>query len=374
MTLSNHELKLIVGGRQFGGWKEVRVSRGIEQAAGDFDIAATQRWPGVDERFEIPEGSPCEIWIGEDKVLTGYAEVISTLRSGSEASIQIRGRSKTADLIECSPDYEIAEMAGLDLAGVAKKLAGPFGIEVDARVTGASFPVASANHGETVWKVVERLARQSKVLVMDDEEGRLVLARLGSDKARDRLVHPADGLVSIGTTRDSSKRFSIYRVKAQAGGRWAPGLNGAGGVAEALAHIEGTFSDPGVTRYRPKTLLNEGAANKTGAIARAEWECRRNLGRALTVHATRVGWRQEGGELWRPNTLVICEVPSANVRGELALSKVSYRKGGQGTLCELDLSPPEAFTPEPPEAASDGTGNGLRWVKNLGGTGLGGGG
>lgn len=260
--LPDHDLSLIVNGRKFGGWLDVRVTRGIERAAGDFEIKCSQRWPGQDERFEIPEGSTCEIRIGDDKVLTGYVDVVAHERDATSAALTIAGRSKTADLVDCSPDFELAELAGLDLAAVARKLAAPFGIEVDARALGPAFAVTSANHGETVWKVVERLARQRGILVMDDPEGRLVLTQLATERATDTLIHPSDGLVKILTKRDSSKRYSDYKVKAQAGGRWASFAQGD--VPSALAHVEGGFRDTGVTRYRPKTMLNESAANKQG--------------------------------------------------------------------------------------------------------------
>ena len=120
--LENHELTLIVGGKKFGGWLDVRVTRGIERAAGDFEIKCSQRWPGQDERFEIPEGSTCEIRIGDDKVLTGYVDVVAHERDATSAALTIAGRSKTADLVDCSPDFELAELAGLDLAAVARKL------------------------------------------------------------------------------------------------------------------------------------------------------------------------------------------------------------------------------------------------------------
>jgi prophage tail gpP-like protein len=377
MALDNHELLLIVDGKKFGGWLDVRVSRGIERAAADFEIKASQRWPGLDGRFAIAEGATCEIWIGQtasagtpvgDKVLTGYVDLVDIERDANNAHLTIAGRSKTADLVDCSPDFETTELAGLDLAAVARKVAQPFGIQVDARDTGPAFQVAAAHKGETAWKLIERLARQRQLLVMDDPEGRLVLTRLAAERADDELVHPADGLRRIGTKRDASKRFSIYKVKAQAGGttRWAGigSVDGAAGgdIASAVAHVEGGALDTGVKRYRPKTVLSEGAAKKEGALARAQWEARRNMGRALTVRATRVGWRQKSGKLWTPNTLVRVKVPNANLEAELALSEVTYRKGADGTLVELELASPEAFTPEPPESPAAGGEGGNRWA------------
>jgi prophage tail gpP-like protein len=366
MSLPDHELSLIVDGKRFGGWLEARVSRGIERAAADFDIKASQRWPGLDERFEIPEGVTCEVWISGDKVLTGYVDAVKQGRDANNATLSIAGRSKTADLVDCSPDFDAVELAGLDLAAVARREAQPFGIEVDAQDTGPTFAVAAKHHGESVWKMIERLARQRQILVMDDAEGRLVLTRLAKERASDELVHPSDGLLKIETNRDSSKRFSIYKVKAQAGGgRWAGvgGTDGSSGdIASSLAHVEGAAIDAGVKRYRPKTILSEGAAKKEGAMARADWEARRNIGQALKLTATRVGWRQNDGTLWTPNLLVRCKVPSMNLDAELALAEVHYKKGADGTTCELELAPPEAFTPEPPEApAAAGGGAGNRW-------------
>jgi hypothetical protein len=57
-----------------------------------------------------------------------------------------------------------------------------------------------------------------------------------------------------------------------------------------------------------------------------------------------------------------------NLDAELALSEVSYRKGTEGTVCELELAPPEAFTPEPPESPAAGGGAGDRWA-NMGNVG-----
>jgi prophage tail gpP-like protein len=359
-------LTIVVGGQSFGGWKEVRVTRGIERAAGDFDIGCTQRWPGQDARFEIAEGSSCEVWIGSDKVLTGYVDAIDTEYDADNAACRIVGRSKTCDLVDCSPNFDQLEYAGLDLAAVARKICAPFGIDVVASDTGPVYAVAAAHHGETAWKLIERLARQRKMLVMDDEQGRLVLAQLANQRADDVLVFPSDGLKRLQTKRDSSKRFSEYVVKAQAGARWLGAGTSDGtdpSIPSTLAHVEGAFYDRGVTRYRPKTVLSTGAAKKEGVLARAEWEARRAIGKALRVGATRPEWRQaSSGALWRPNLLLPVTVPHANVDEQLAIAEVHYILNDQaGLVTELELAPPDAFTPEPPDAPGGGDQTG-RWA------------
>lgn len=110
--------------------------------------------------------------------------------------------------------------------------------------------------------------------------------------------------------------------------------------------MEGETFDRSVRRYRPKTFINEGAAKKVGAMARAAYEARRSKAKAVRFSATSVGGRQSDSKLWMPNILVPCEAPEMNLSAELAISEVLYRKGAQGTTCELELAPPEAFTPE----------------------------
>lgn len=357
----DHELSLIVGGKVYGGWLDVEIDVGIEQAARSFQFKATQKWPGLATHFEIEDGAKIQVAIGKDLVITGQVDRVEAERDAGDAHIAIAGRSKTADLVDCSPDFDEVELAGLDLAGVARRACKPFGIEVVAEDTGPTFSVASKHHGETCWKLIERMARQRQILVTDDEQGRLVLTRLGKTRATDKLVHPSDGLKKISTVRDMAGRFSDYIVKAQAGGRWAEGGAGdVGAIPAQLAHVTGNFKDPGVTRYRPKVILSEGAAKKEGAAARAEWECRRNIGKSRKATATRVWWRQRDGSLWKPNLIVACEFPQLNLSADLAIGKVQYRKSDQGTTSILELAPPEAYTPEPAEQAG-GTGAGQGW-------------
>jgi prophage tail gpP-like protein len=365
MASRDSTLSLIVGGKRFGGWTDVRVTRSIEHGAGDFEIGCTQVSPGQDTRFVIPEGSTCEVWIGNDKVLTGYVDVIGIEREAEHASCRIAGRSKTGDLVDCSPNHTEVELAGQDLAAIARKVCAPFGIEVVADNTGPAYAVAAKHHGETAWKMIERLARQRRLLVLDDEQGRLVLAQLAKSVADDKLVYPSDGLKKLSTKRDSSKRFSVYTVKAQAGQRWLGAGTSDGSdpsIGGTLAHVEGVIYDRGVTRYRPKTILSEGAAKKEGALQRAEWEARRAIGQALRIGVTRVGWRQSSGALWKPNLLVPMTIPSGNIDQQLALAAVHYVKSEErGTVCDLELAPPDAFTPEPPDEPGNDTGQGGRW-------------
>jgi prophage tail gpP-like protein len=75
------------------------------------------------------------------------------------------------------------------------------------------------------------------------------------------------------------------------------------------------------------------------------------LGRSATAKVTVRGWRQtEGGELWAPNQLVAVKSSWLRMDGDMLVRQVTYRRNAtEGTLVDLDLVSPQAFSPEPPD-------------------------
>ena len=66
------DVTLRVNGADFGGWKEVEISAGIERQARDFSLSVTSQWPGAtDLPRRMSQGDVCEVLIGDDKLLTG---------------------------------------------------------------------------------------------------------------------------------------------------------------------------------------------------------------------------------------------------------------------------------------------------------------
>jgi len=42
----SNDVTLLVGGREYGGWKAVRIEAGVERVARSFDLSVTSSWPG----------------------------------------------------------------------------------------------------------------------------------------------------------------------------------------------------------------------------------------------------------------------------------------------------------------------------------------
>ncbi|MDM3007562.1 baseplate protein [Citrobacter sp. CK191] len=337
----NDTVFLRVNGREWGGWTSARIGAGIDRIARDFNVAITSQWPGSQDGMpQIKNGDLVEVFIGDDKVITGWVEALPLRYDASSISRGIVGRSKTADLIDCSAAP--AQQSGKNLFRIASALAQPFGIEVvDAGVPAAAVIDAQPEHGETVVDCLNRLLGQAQTLAYDDEEGRLVLGKPGGMKAVTALVL-GENILSCDTERSVRDRFSDYLVTGQ-----RPGTDDDFGEA-TIAAIRQSTTDAGVTRYRPHTLQQSGTATTDSCKSRCEFEARQRAAKTQETTYTVQGWRQGNGELWKPNLSVVVYDPLNGFDNEtLIIAEVIYSQDGNGTTAEIRVGPEDAYLPEP---------------------------
>lgn len=353
---------LTVGGKPYTQWTEVRIERAIDRMSSKFDLAVVRRArvPKGEQADDLLPFTPAVLSIGRDRVLTGYVDSWVPQIGPTTHGARVAGRSKTCDLIDCMPDVPSGQFAGYQLAAIARSLAQPFGVEVIDQAN-ATDPLADTTiwRAETCYQFLERLGRLSRVLLCDDEFGRLVLTRTGSTRARDRILQGGNVVLAFGTL-SGARRFSTYVVKSQ------HSITTFDGAAVGTG-ITGQASDPGVPRYRPHVAMAESQLDAAGAQERAEWQARFARAKGTTLSATVRGWRKADGSLWRINEVVPCTIPFLRLDADLLVASVAYLlddKGGRRT--ELTLGPPDAFTPDPGEVKrhkhKGGKGGGDPWA------------
>lgn len=350
------DLELLVNGQSYAGWTKVGVTRAMDASAGAFTVELTERWydgqrPQLTEPWPILPGDECEVKLAGETLINGYVDIFRPSFDATSHSINIQGRDKTADLIDCAAVHSPDEWRGIDVLAFAQIIAGPFGIEVSADVdVGEKFPIIKLQQGETGFEAIERYARQRKLLLMPGGSGNLMLTRAGTKRASVSLVQ-GENIMSASGSIDVSKRFSSYLVKAQAG--YSVDSDG-----EAEAHIEGSVTDSGVTRYRPMLVVAEAGGSGTSAKDRATWEANTRIGKSAAASIVVQGWRQRpGGALWEPNMLVQVRLPWLRMDGEMMIRQVTYERGSAGTTAKLDIVSPQAFAPEPPDSAKSSRGS-----------------
>lgn len=344
------QVALLINGKQYRGWTEISLNTAMDAIAGAFAISLTERWagdgstPSQIEAWPILNGDACQVTVGGEVVIDGYVDQFRPSFSPTDHTIEIQGRDKTCDLVDCSAFHQPDQWKNLDLLQIAKILCEPFGVKVVAEVdVGPKFDVIKLQQGETVFSALDRLARFRKVILSPGSAGGLVITRAGRSRSSVRLQQGIN-IKSASGVLDTSQRFSNYIVKGQ-------NVSSKTDDGELEAHAEARVSDSAISRYRPLVVMAETGATNGSAADRATWEANVRLGRSATATVTVRGWRQGiGGTLWKPNQLVGVTSSFLRMNGDMLIRQVTYkRSASSGTECELSLISPQAFSPEPPD-------------------------
>jgi len=337
----------------FRGWKTLRVSRGIEQAAGAFRLDVTERYPGQPDKWPIRKGQVCSVELDGSTAITGFIDAVPRRFNAESSGITVVGRDRAADIIDSSAiipgtEYGTGDFGPLDLQGLASQLCKPHGINVSvAPGVDVSKPFAklSIDPGETVWECLERYARQRAVMIMSDAQGGLLITRAGTQRHPQPLVE-GENILEAELDDDDSGRFGKYVALGQ--DEPASGWSG-----KAALQPKGSATDPAVRSNRIQILIAESLANGVTLADRATWErdVRRGRGKQLVVTVQGFSAR---GVLWAPNMRVQVRIPRHEIQDTFLIKTVAYSKGEEGTRTELTLVPPSIYDLLPePEAATD---------------------
>ncbi len=333
-------LTLLIDGRRYWGWSSVRVSRGIDRCVSDFRIEVSERWTGQGETWKILPFAACQVLIDDEVVLTGYVEEYAPSIGATEHRTAIAGKSKTGDLVECTPEITGGQFRGYSLAALARAVCAPFGIGVVVQTDAAAmtFDNVQIERCETAFTFLERFGRLAGVLLTDDANGDLVLTTAGEAAAAGALVEGVN--IQAATAKLSSRgRFSQFIVKGQSG------LSAGSSVQTGL---RAEADDPDVPRYRPRVVMAESQLSLAQMQQRANWLRQRAFGMATEADITVAGWRQADGTLWQPNLLVPVTSSALGVDADLLIARVEFALDAHtGRTTTLHVGPVQAFAPDP---------------------------
>jgi prophage tail gpP-like protein len=385
-----NRVRLVVGGATYEGWKSVRISAGIERQARDFDLDVTDRWPGqTDIPRRIQPGDVCQVFIGSDLVLTGYVDATPIKYDGRSVGVGVRGRSKTADLVDCCPipvgqatgaarAMPWSDVVGLDgkkpnviappakvaaqwrqqkMEMIAAALAAPYGVRVIAEVdTGKIIPDHHIQVGETVFESIDRMMRLRHVLSTDNARGDLVFIDVGSAGHAATAIETGVNVLAGGTELDYKGVFSEYIVKGQrAGSNDAFGADTSeeeGSASDDDASAPGdttatgktaTSTDARAKRRRVIVFKQSGQADEGTCQDRANYERAHRAAKALQTSYTLAGWRQQDGALWQPNMLVRVRDSLIGFDTEMVIAEVNYMLDSTGMRTEIKVGPVDGY-------------------------------
>lgn len=352
------DVSIIIGGRSLQGWQSVRITRGCERVPASFELMATERYPDQIGEVAIAAGNPCQVKIGPDTVITGYVDRVMPSISPHGHSVRIQGRSKMEDIVDCSVTPDVItgmQIRTSNLLELATRIAGFYGIPVKS-LTGDNVPVSGGGTtapynsplifnvvlSETGYEIIERVARWAQVLVYDEPDGSMVLARAGASTM-------ASGFQQGVNIQEASAAFSMDQRYSE----YLPMLMsykffGSDTGSDALTPVY----DKSVPRKRQLVIISEQFdGNGFYAQQRAKWEEARRIGRSQAVRIVCDSWRDSSGALWQPNAFVPqLNIPAIKVApvDPWVISDVTFSRDlDRGTTAELTLMPKQAFVQEP---------------------------
>jgi len=358
---TSDEVGLVIGGKVFTGWQEVRITRGVERMPSSFDLLATESQPQA-AALDIPPAATCRVEIQGDLALTGYVDRYAPSISRMTHGVAISGRSKCADLVDSAAIFEDeqgndvpTQLSAVSALALAERFAAPHGISVSAPDgPGPTIPQHLANLTETPFEIIERVARYAKLLAYDDPEGNLVLAQVGS-KAHASGFEQGVNVEAASAIFSWDQRFTHYDVlilpmnalgdvQAAVGGN--PGWNRVARFEDASSTSNRADGEP--RKRRRVIMLDPVWGGDQLAKDRAQWELARRYGRSQAITVTVDSWRDRAGQLWEPNQLARIDIPALKVVGrDWVIVEVTYRRGREGTHADVILMPPEALQPQP---------------------------
>lgn len=348
MTAPSNAVRLLIAGVEWGGWKSVSIQAGIERQVRDFDLTITNSWPGnTDIPRRVHPGDVCEVFIGADKVLTGYVDATPVSYDGTSVTVGVRGRSKTADLVDCAAINSPGQWRAAKLERIAADLAKPYGVEVTTQVDTGPALTHAIEQGETVFESIERMLKLRQQLGTDDAEGRLVFIEVGSTGTATSAIELGQNILRCDAPLDFKDVFTEYIVKGQ-----RPGSDDEFG--DTVAGETASITDDTIGRRRVLIIKQGGESTSTSATDRVRYERAHRKAMALATTYTVNGWRQADGTLWRHNMLVRVRDEAVGFDDEFVIAEIQYQLSSAGMLCVIKVGPKDGYVNKPPKGKKKG--------------------
>lgn len=342
--MSDNNVKLLINGSEYAGWKTTTIRRSIEALSGSFTLSTFDKWTVDAKSWPIFCGDQCSVKIGNDTVISGYVDDIEPSFDESSRGMTVSGRDFTADLIDCSAVHKPGKWKNYTAFLLIDAICRPFGIDIFSEVsTTTKYPLFAIQQGETAFEAIERICKLEGVIATSDPCGGLVITRPGNAGTSSTVILQGKNIKSAGGAFSFKERYSRYIVKGQAAG--TDYFSG-----KQAAQVTGEATDLTITRYRPLVVIAEAQCNAATAKKRAGWEAINRAARSGATTVCLAGWRQDNGALWIPNMLVPTVIPYRHINSSLLITEITYQIDESGSTVSMVLKRPDALIP-PPAAA-----------------------
>lgn len=335
MTDEN-KVSLLVKGKRYSGWLNVQIEAELMNLARSFSVGVTRQLNQSSLDIGIDLGDEVVVSIGSDVVLTGYVTNINIKYSARSVQINIKGFSKTIDLIECClPTGTPKSYKNLTLLKLLSQLAGVYGIGVIDQVGIADKVSLDMKPTDKIGDALVDLLKKKSYLLCDDENGNLVVCKPGSEgSCSDSLVY-GQNILSGHKTLKAENLFSQYVVIGQ-------GANPDSTRPITDNQLKREATNPDI-RNRTIVIGQSGNAFSDEMQKRVNHYMAQSKATSNEVLYEVHGWRQSSRALWKLNQLIAVNDSFLGIKSRKLISKITYSLSEKGLLTLLKVDDPDAF-------------------------------
>lgn len=215
--MPENNVYLKVNGVNYGGWTSVNIVTSLQSLYRSFSAVSSRR---IDAKssftlgFDV--GDKVEVYIGRDKVITGYVNKVNVTYDSSSLNLRVDGvgcpwAMFTSSLPLDSPKtYEQVTLVEI-IRNIAKSFEVPFRTEFNStEKTSVSFSAE-----ESVKSKIEGLLKKKNFLLSEDENGALVLTSPSCERKSIDQLSLGKNILECSKTTDANLIYSEYVVYGQ---------------------------------------------------------------------------------------------------------------------------------------------------------------
>lgn len=337
-----NEFTLIVDKFQFlTSWESIRVVQSMENLCGSIAVKTTLYDPQNPFALSIKLGAEYIAMINGQKVGMGYIEEIPINYDSDNMNIEVRGRDKTCDLVDCTLENGLKKK-DTTLLNWAHDICSIFKINLHSDRTATKavqIPIeeCSADIGQTAMDAIMKYAVGLGVMAISLGDGKLTLTK-GAPNVVPSILAP-ELVLSASFNQSVADRYSKYIVAGMGQGK-----DEKGDIIEYIS-TRTIINDIAIKRNRPYIILLDFDADSDTTLARAVFEKNYRIGQSKSVEYVVEGWTKPTTQtVWRINEIVIVNDVNFQIFRPLLISEVEFRYDeGSGFTTRLLLVHPSTY-------------------------------
>lgn len=317
------KLVLKVNNMSYSGFEEVDIYKSMLIGAGGFVVSINNFYKGGNTLSDIKIGDGVVVEIEKQKIITGIIDAMPMRYGKNYSWMDIKGRDKTCDLVDCSFNFVPNEWKKQTVENIIKNLCNPFSIDVyvDPLVisqANVKIDTYKANEGEDVSDMISELCRDFAMMPVVYGDGRSTLTKATTSRYTTDGIITGKNVDAAATEQSNENRYSNYTVKGQGIG------NDNKSSLDDYISCYGTFSDPIIKRIRPLILFTDLPTTIGGCQKRAKWEARIRAGLSRAIEYQVPGWVQTNNKIWEINYLTKVQDRILDIDKTMLILSVRY--------------------------------------------------